>query len=68
VDRKAAAQVGQREGALAVTAVGRPDQLEERLVLGDREELSLAEHPARRGEVPGKHPDFTDVWLCHGTL
>ena len=39
VDRDPAAQVGQRERALAVAAVGRADQLEQRLVLGDRQQL-----------------------------
>ncbi len=65
VDRDPAAQVGQREGRLPVAAVGRADQLEQRLVLGDRQQLALAEHPAGRGEVAGEHPDLTDIGLCH---
>ena len=35
VNRRAAAQVGQREGGLPVAAVGRPEQREQRLVLID---------------------------------
>ena len=65
VDRHPAAQVRQREGALAVAAVGRADQLEQRLVLGDGQQLALAEHPARRREVAGEHPDLAYVRLCH---
>ena len=65
VDRNPPAQVGQRERALAVAAVGRADQLEQRLVLGDRQQLALAEHPARGGEVAREHPDLADIWLCH---
>ena len=65
VDRHPAAQVGQRERALAVAAVGRADQLEERLVLRDRQELAFAEHPAGRREVAGEHPDLADIRLRH---
>src|SRR2546423_14681339 len=52
----------------AFTAVGGAYQLEERLVLRDRELRPVAEHPATRGEVAGEHPDLTDVWLSHRVL
>src|SRR5829696_7497927 len=68
MDRHAAAQVGYAERRLTVAAVGRPDQLEQRLVLGDREQLALAEHPPRRREVPAEHPNLTDVWLGHESV
>ena len=53
-DRQPPAQVGQREGLLAVAAVGRADQVEERVVLGDREEAAVGGVPARRAEVDAK--------------
>src|SRR5437763_8318701 len=61
----AAPEIREVEGALAVSAVGRADELEERLVLGDRELRPVAEHPPRRREVAGEHPDFANVWLSH---
>jgi hypothetical protein len=66
VERKAAAQVGQGEGRLAIAAVGGSDQLEQGLMLGDGQELALAEHPADRREVAGKHADLAHIRLCHG--
>jgi hypothetical protein len=68
VDRKPSAQIRQCKCALAVAPVGGADQLEERLVLRDRQQLPLAEHPARRGEVATEHPDLAYVWLCHPKL
>src|SRR3954454_375790 len=65
VERYTAAQVGQRKRALTIAAVARSDQLEERLVLRDRKQLSVAEHPPGRSKVPGEHPDLSNVWLCH---
>ena len=56
---------GKRERRLAVAAVGRADQLEEGLVLGDRQQLAVAEHPSGGGEVAREHPDLTDIGLCH---
>ena len=47
-------QVGQREGGLAVTAVGRAEQREERGVLRDRHQLPVAEGPAGRRKLNGK--------------
>ena len=66
VDRDAALQVGQREGGLAVAAVGGADQLEQDLVLGDRQELAIAHHPSGGREVAGKHANLADIGLSHG--
>ena len=68
MDRKAAAQIRQREGALAVAAIGGADQVEQGLVFGDRQQLSLAEHPAGRREIAGEHADFANIRLCHGCV
>src|SRR5262249_32136109 len=65
VEGQAAPQVRQGKGGLPVSTVGRADQVEQRLVVRDRQELPLPEHPTRRGEVPGEHADLADVWLCH---
>ena len=63
VDRDATAQIGEREGGGPVTAEGRADEREQRGVLGDQEELSVAEFPAPRGEVAGKQDDGRDEGL-----
>jgi hypothetical protein len=68
MERKPSAHVGQGERRLAVATIGRSDQLKQRLILRDRQELAFAEHPAGRGKVPGEHADFTDVGLCHSAL
>src|SRR5713101_3902009 len=65
VNGKASPQIGQSESRLTIAAVRRADQIEERLVLRNRQQLSFAKHPARRSEVARKHSDFTNVWLCH---
>src|SRR3954452_14225748 len=59
------AEIGQGERRFPVAAVGGADQLEKRLVLGDRQQLALTEHPTRRGEVPSEHPELAHVWLRH---
>src|SRR5260370_15876435 len=51
VDWQAAAEVRQREGALSVATVGGADQVEERVVLRDRQQLPFAEHPSGASEV-----------------
>ena len=48
--RRAALQVGQREGDAAVAAVLRAQQREQRLVLVDRQQLAVAQGPAARRE------------------
>src|SRR5215217_2403133 len=65
MERDAPAQIRQPECALSIAAIGRADELEKCLILGDRQQLPLAEHPARRGIVAGEHPNFTNIWLCH---
>jgi hypothetical protein len=50
--------IRQRERGLAVAAVGRAQDREQRRVLRDRKQLSLTEQPATRGEVAGKDGDL----------
>jgi cyanophycinase-like exopeptidase len=50
VDRRASAQVGQREVAAPVAAEGRAQQREQGLVLVDRQKLPIAKGPATRRE------------------
>src|SRR5436189_6930 len=63
-----AAEVGQRKRRLAVSAVGRPEDREQSLILGDREELPVTKGPVFGGELERHDPDFADVSLGHGTL
>src|SRR5687768_14712842 len=63
--RRAPLQVGQREGGLAVAAIERAQQREQRRVLGDRHELSVAPRPTRGCEVEAKNPNFSDEGVGH---
>src|SRR4051812_41812453 len=63
--RNSPAQVGQREGALAIAAIGRPDQVEQRLVFADRQQLTFAKHPSGWSKISREHADLTDIGLCH---
>src|SRR5580765_6416095 len=65
MDGNTTAQVGQRKRRLSITTVCRPDQIEKRLVFRNRQQLTLAEHPAGWREVAREHADLSDVWLCH---
>src|SRR6185369_239069 len=65
VDWYAAGEIRQIESLLAVSAIGRSDQLKEHIVLRNGECLSFAEHPAVRSEVACEHSDFTDIWFWH---
>ena len=65
VDRRAAAQVGQREVDPAVAAEGRAEQREQRLVLVDRQQLPVAQRPALGREDEGHDPDFGQEWFGH---
>src|SRR5215217_9433959 len=67
MQREPSLKVRQGEGRFAVAAEGRAEQLEERFVLGNRKELSFAEHPARGREIAREHPDFTNIRLSHGS-
>ena len=68
MDRKPAPQVRQGEGALAVAAIGGADEVEQRLVFRDGEQLPAAEHPACWRKVAPKHTYLTDIGLRHGSL
>jgi hypothetical protein len=63
-----AAEVGEREGGLPVTAVHRAEQGEESLVLVDGEELAVAKGPALGGIVPGDNLYLTQKGFGHGSL
>jgi hypothetical protein len=66
VDRHPAAEVREVEGRLTVAAVRRPDEGEERVVLGDGHRLSLAERPAVGSEGAREDPDLADEGVRHG--
>ena len=63
--RSISLEIWQREVGLAIPAVGRAQQREERLVLVDRQLLSVAERPALRGEVEAHDFDFAKEWFSH---
>jgi hypothetical protein len=63
-----AAQVWQCKGTLAIPTVGSPDQLEQRFILRDRQELTLTEHPSGGRKVTREHPYLSDVRLRHDPL
>ena len=65
MDRRAPAQVRQREGGLPVAGIGRADEVEKRFILRNRQELAAALHPARRCEVEAEAADFRNKWLRH---
>jgi hypothetical protein len=65
MQRDPPAQVREREGADAVPAVRRADQLEERGVLGDPEQLTVAHGPAHGRETAREDADLADEWLWH---
>jgi hypothetical protein len=68
MERHATAQIRQRESTFAISAIGGADELKQRLVLRNRQQLAFAEHPAGGREVAGKHADLANVRLCHGCL
>src|SRR5437868_5241002 len=57
--------VGEGEVVFAVPAISRSYQIKKGLVLRNRQQLTLAEHPTGGREVSGEHPYFTNIWLCH---
>jgi hypothetical protein len=65
MDRRAPLQVGQVEGVLAISAVDRPDQGEQRDVIDDLELATVAEHPPGRLEVAREQPDLSDEGIGH---
>src|SRR5690242_5913083 len=66
--RHPALQIRQIESALPVTAVRRTEQLKQRFVLGNCHWRPVAEVPACRGKITGKHSDLTYIWLGHLTV
>ena len=65
VDRRAASKVGQGEVDPAVAAERRSQQREQRLVLVDRQQLTVAQRPSLRGELEPHDPDLGQEWLGH---
>jgi hypothetical protein len=65
MDWNPAAQIRHGKSRLSIPAVGGANELEQGFVLRDGQQLTLAEHPARWGEVARKYPDLAYVWLCH---
>src|SRR5438477_257729 len=68
MDRYSASQVRQPEINATVTAISRPKQRKERLVLVDRQQLSIAERPAFRWKDKTHDADFGKKWFSHGSL
>ena len=64
--RHASLQIGQREVGLAVAAIGRAQQREQRLVLVDRHQLTVAERPTLGRKIEGHDLDLGEKRLGHG--
>ena len=58
VDRRAAAEIGQREVCLPVASEGRAKQREQRLVLVDRQQLAVTGRPTLRRKAEGHDPNL----------
>ena len=65
VERRAPAQVGQREVGLPVAAIHGAEEREERLVLVDRQQLPVTERPAFRRKDERHNSDFGKKWIRH---
>src|SRR5699024_5533506 len=61
----AADQVRQSEGGLAIAAVGRAQQREQRGVLCDGQQGAVTNGPAVRCEVESECLDLTEEWFRH---
>src|SRR4051794_38473998 len=68
VDRQAALEVRQRKVRLPVAAEGRAEQREQRLVLIDRQELTVRQRPSLRREDEAHNPDLGQERLGHRDL
>src|SRR5438552_2568796 len=68
VDRDPVSQVRKRERALPIASVGGANQVEQRVVLGNREQLAFAKHPTGRSKIATEHSNLADVRLCHKGL
>src|ERR1041384_1792262 len=56
---------GRAEVVLPVPARGGPQQRKKSRILGDAQDLSLAESPAARGKISRKQDDLGKEWCCH---
>src|SRR4051812_7085841 len=65
MDRHLPPQVWQGERGLPVASVGCTEQREQRLVLIDRQKLSVAQRPAFRWEIERDNLDFGKERLGH---
>src|SRR5688500_220065 len=63
--RRSALQIGQREIAFAVAAVGRAEQRKKRGVLRQRQQLTVAPSPASRRKIKREYSNFCNKWVCH---
>jgi hypothetical protein len=68
VDRGARPQVREREVHPSISPESGSEKGEQRLVLVDRQQLSVAQRPALRGELEGHHADLREERLGHGHL
>ena len=62
--RRSALQIGQREIAFAVAAVGRAEQRKKRGVLRQRQQLTVAPSPAFRRKIKRENSNFCNKWVC----
>src|SRR5262245_10934851 len=73
-DDRPATQIGQTERASAVAAVGRAKKGEQSGILGDRQQLAVAEGPAIGGESAGEQGELAqevriaDIHILRGKL
>src|SRR6266576_348847 len=65
VNRRSTLQVRQRKSGLAIPAISRAEQGKERLVLVDRQQLSIAQRPAFRRELETHDSDFAQEGFSH---
>src|ERR1044071_8018029 len=67
VNRRATPQVRKREVHPTIAVKGRTQQREQRLVLVDGQQLSVAQRPTPGCKLETHKPDFTQEWLRHPT-
>src|SRR5207237_6770011 len=63
MQRQPPAKIRKGECRLPIAPVRGSDQLEQRHVFGDRQQLPFAKHPSSGREVAREYSDFTNVWL-----
>ena len=61
MDGDATPEVGKGKSRLAVSPVCGTNEIKERFIFVDEEQLSLTERPADRWEIAGEHLDFSYV-------